>query len=261
MARVDKKAEKGPMTDFIVTSIGACVAETTDKKKPPCLVIAYATGNSEVFFVFADMPQKNKLYTKDNLLAFVAKAEGVKNVTYVGYDGQPKDIYLCRADGGTITDIVERDYENNHFTDGFAEVQTAMVKFSVTSTGEYAKKFGKKHSITLSALSAAEYTKDSYEYAIVNAYNACLLGKVLEREELQIETKRKKRVKFEVRNVSAAFVEQTVLYIRPVCRQSGDFVDYYQTEEFNYIDGEDVSCRSYKIIYSNRLNDYNIIRM
>ena len=37
--------------------------------------------------------------------------------------------------------------------------------------------------------------------------------------------------------------------------------DYYETEEFNYIDGDDSYTKKYKIIYTNRLLDYNLVRL
>jgi len=51
------------------------------------------------------------------------------------------------------------------------------------------------------------------------------------------------------------------MYIAPIFRESEQVVDYYETEEFNYIDGEDVYTRKYRIIYSNRLNGYNLVRV
>lgn len=256
--RENAKMKKGAVTDFTVSAIGACFAETTEKKQPPCVVIAYATER-EVSFVF--MPWKGKnVFSYADFLNAIATAEGVGNVTYVGYDGGAKDVFFCRASGGKIVDVVPRDYENNRYENGFAEVLQSQVKFSIVSSEDYVKKIGKKLSLEISAITGKPYEERSYEYALVNAYNACLLARVSEREELQLETKGKQRAKIEFRNAVSAFVEQGVLYIKPVFRQSENVVDYYETEEFTYIDGFEASGVAYKIMYANRLNDYNIMR-
>lgn len=259
MAFTSKKA-KGVQTDFIVTSVGVCLAEITEKKKSPLLAIAYRAGSAEVNFVFTELLPKNKLFKREDVLSVIAKAEGVDNVSYLCYDGTFKDVFVCRADGGNILDVFERDYENNKYIDGIAEIYKSNVKFSVNGVDDYSKKIGVKLKIDVTALVEKTYDKNSYEYAIVNAYNACLLGSVFEQEELQLETKAKKHVKIEVRNAQHSFVEEGTLYIHPEKRSAEDVVDYYLTEEFNFIDGDSVSCRSYKIIYSNRFNDYKIIR-
>lgn len=259
MAFTSKKA-KGTQTDFIVTSVGVCLAEITEKKKSPLLAIAYRAGSSEVNFVFTELLPKNKLFTREDVLSVIAKVENVDNVSYNCYDGTFKDVYVCRADGGNILDVFERNYESNAYLDGIAEIYKSNFKFSINGSDDYAKKIGVKFNIEISSLIEKTYDKNSYEYAIINAYNACLLGSVFEQEELQLETKTKKHVKIEVRNAQHSYVEEGVLYIHPEKRISDDVVDYYLTEQFNFVDGDSVSCRSYKIIYSNRFNDYKIIR-
>ena len=249
-----------PGTDLIIKSIGVCLAQPNDKKKPPKVAIAYKKGEDidSVRFVFIKMPVKTNA-DRNTFLSAIANAEGVKNVTYVGCDGLPKDIYVCREDKGTVTDIIERDYVNNCYPDGFTEIFATSLKFSIEQPGDYAKSFDKAFKVEISAGIDAGYAKDSYEYAIINAYNACLLGCVFEREELQLETRSGQKVKFEFRKTNTAFVVQDKLYIYPVFKGLSDCIDYYKTEEFRYIDG-DMNKLVYRIMYTNRLNDYNLVK-
>jgi hypothetical protein len=119
----DNSKDKNKWSDFIVTSIGACLAAPEEKKSNPCIVVAYiAGGEREASFITLELPSKNKLYTRDDFLAAIKTAEGVKNVTYATSLGAEKEIYLCRDNKGKITDVVARNYEKNAFAEGFAEV-------------------------------------------------------------------------------------------------------------------------------------------
>ena len=251
---------KGISTDLIVTSVGACVAMPGEKKKAPCVVIAYRKQQGgKVSFIMTDLPSK-KAYTAQDLLTAIQVAEEVKNVTYVGVDGGKKDVYMCREASGAVVDVVERDHSANRFAEGIAEVQSSQLRFAAKLPANFSWKANKLLDINVEISGPSEYQKNSYEYAIVNAYNACLLGSIFEREELQLETKGKKRVKIEVRENASIFVEEDVLYIHPVFREYQDCADFYQTEEFSYVDGDSVSTRTFKITYTNRLQDYNLVR-
>ena len=247
--------------DLIVKSIGVCLAEPNDKKKPSKIVIAYNLGDGvdSVKFVFVKPSVKAKA-DRSSLLGAIAKAENVKNVTYIGCDGLEKDIYVCREDKGRITDVIERDYEHNCYPQGYTEVLSSALKFSIEKGCDYVKALDKPMKLSISAGIDAGYAKNSYEYAVINAYNACLLGGVFEREELQIETRNGEKVKFEFRKTNTAFVVQDKLYIYPIFKGLSECVDYYETEEFRYIDGNDMQRLVYKIIYTNRVNNYNIVR-
>lgn len=253
----EKAAGKGGASDFIVKSVGACIAVPDEKKKTPLCFIAYLSGVGQAGFVAIPFNAK-LLYEREDFLSAIATAENVKHVTYVDEENRPKDVYVCRAASGRIVDIVERDERENRYIDGFAEVMASRVKFN-TQKIDSVKPFTKLSATVIPAISSA-YAENSYEYAIINAYNAALLGRVFEREELLLETKSGSRVKIEVRNSSSKFVDDKTLFVKPVLTESENTVDYYLTEEFNYIDGDEVSHRAYKIIYSNRFNDYNLLR-
>lgn len=248
--------KKNSGTDLIVKSIGVCLAQPNDKKKPSKVAIAYRTSDG-VKFVFMKEPKAKA--TKETFLSAIADAEGVKNVTYVCCDGLPKDIYVCREDKGTITDIVERDYAKNRFVDGFTKVFASQLRFAIEASVDYAKSIDQVFSATVSVDSGKDYAKGSYEYALINAYNACLLGCVFEREELQMETRGGQKVKFEFRKNNTAFLVQDTLFIYPEYRGLSEYIDYYITEEFRYNDGK-MNKMAYKIIYVSRLNDYNLMK-
>ncbi len=250
-----KGNERGVVREFVAESIGACAATPSEKKKAPLVFIAYAGGGA---VSFAAMPYPVKrAYTAEDFLAAVAEAEGVERIAYADAKGRPRDIYLCRASAGTVTDIVPRDSAKNRFEDGFAEIAEADPRFSVKTGGESFKP-GKKMTFSFDAMMPQQYPAGSYEHALVNAYNACLLGRVFGREELFLETRGGKRVRIEARSLDTAFVDPEVLFVKPSARDG--FLDGYLTEEFNFIDGEDVSRRVYKISYSNRLGDYHLTR-
>jgi hypothetical protein len=247
---------KNSGTDLIVKSIGVCLAQPNDKKKPSKVAIAYRTSDG-VKFIFIKEPKAKA--TKDTFLSAIAEAEGVKNVTYVCCDGLPKDIYVCREDKGVVTDIVERDYAKNRFVDGFTEVFASQLRFAMETSVDLVKSIDQAFNATISLVSENDYVKGSYEYALINAYNACLLGCVFEREELQMETRGGQKVKFEFRKNNTAFLVSDTLFIYPQYRGLSECIDYYITEEFRYNDGE-MHKMAYKIIYASRLNDYNLVR-
>lgn len=254
--------KKDAGSDLIVNSIGICLAEPNDRKKPSKIVIAYKLGDDidSVRFVFIKPPVKGKA-DRTTLLDAIAEAEDVRNVTYVGCDGLEKDIYVCREDKGRVTDVIERDYERNCYPQGYTEVFSSALKFSIKQGCDYAKTWDKSVKLEIAVDGAdAGYEKDSYEYAVINAYNACLLGSVFESEELQIETRSGEKVKFEFRKSNTTFVVQDKLYIYPVYKGLSECIDYYVTEEFRYIDGTDAQKIVYKIIYTNRVNNYKIVR-
>ena len=78
---------------------------------------------------------------------------------------------------------------------------------------------------------------------------------------MQLETRDRKPIRFEVRTSGSRFLDESVLYVFPAFRGSDEIADFYETEEFNYIDGDDSYTKKYKIIYTNRLMDYNLVRL
>lgn len=263
MAFKTKKTEA--ITNVCISSVGVCLATSEDKKKPSCLVVAYKV-EEKIKFVATAYPV-NKEYDRDSILAIVGKAENAKEVTYNTMDGFLKDIYVCRADKGKIVDFVPRDYAQNRYVDGFIEILASNLKFKVKEgVDDFQKKFDKPMEFTFSTFGSNGYVAGSYEYAIANAYNACLLGGVFDREEFQLETKGKKRVKAEVRSYESEFFEQEILCVKPHFSDEDDLVDYYVTEEFQRISPEDVYTQtgkgvySYKISYIESFKDYNLTR-
>ncbi len=259
---LSEKQKKIAVLDLSVISIGACVAIPNEKKKKPCVVIAYMTEeNGSVSFVMADLLPKKALHTPETLLTAIMRAEGVKHVTYNDPEGRPKNICFCRPAAGIVTDILDRDYVDGHYQNGITEIYEGLIKFRIDNPELLVTKHGKKINLTITGATECFYEPDSYEYAIVNAYNACLLGSILEREELRLETREKERIRLEFRVGSSAYVDDHVLYINPVLADGTGLVEYYTTEEFQYIDGDDLSCRAYKIKFSNRFNMYNVTRI
>ena len=157
--------------------------------------------------------------------------------------------------------MIDRDYESGVFAEGFSEVYASKLKFSVGGDGFVPGKHYRKLSLDISATTESVYDENTYEYSVINAYNACLLGKLFEREELRLETRDKKPIRFEVRTTCSRFLDESVMYVFPIFRGAEDVADYYETEEFNYIDGDDLTTKKYKIIYTNRLMDYNLVRL
>ncbi len=256
-----QKKNKVMADDLRIVSIGVCYAAPNDKKDPPCVVIAYQTQDAETpFFVMTPLQNKNhQPHTKESLLDAIRMAEEVHHITYVDPDGQAKNIYVCRAASGKITDVVERDYEAGCYVDGFSEIHAGNVKFRITEELEKIQ-YHNKLNLTLSGSADHPYEVDSYEYAIVNAFNACLLGKLFDKEELKLETRDRRRVRIQVSPEGSAYIDSMTLYIHPVWDESGVCIDHYETERFQYIDGENMSCRSYRIKYSNRFRSYDLTR-
>lgn len=263
MAFKTKKTEAN--TDAILSSVGVCLVTTEDKKRPSCLVIAYKV-DEQIKFVATSYPA-NKEYDRDSILAIIGKAEGVKTVSYYTVDGFLKDIYVCRPDKGKVVDFVPRDTVQNRYEDGFTEILESNLKFKIKEGIEdLQKKFDKALQFTFSSMGANGYEVGSYEYAIANAYNACLLGVLFEREEFQLETKSKKRIKVEVRSYISEFFEHEILCVKPHFSDEDDLVDYYITEEFQRISPDDVYTQvgkgvySYKISYIESFKEYTLTR-
>ncbi|MBR2970885.1 MAG: hypothetical protein IKC48_03720 [Clostridia bacterium] len=253
-----KQIEKNKASDLVLLSVGACPALPKAKRQPHGLIIAYISEPSgKPSFLFVGLPKKG-LYGRQDILDFIKEAENVKHVTYMDDKGRDKDIRLCRNDSGTIIDVAPRNEDANSFVDGFAEVTAAPLRFVADMDEGTVLKEEKPFTVDISYASECKH-RDGYCYAIVNAYNAAVLGLVFDRDELQLETREGKRVRIEVRNANIAVVEENVMYVAPITASEG-VIDYYLTEEFNYIDGNEASTRKYKISYSSRLSAYRIIR-
>jgi hypothetical protein len=257
MASIDNKARIS--SDCIIKSVGVCAMLPSEKHSQGCVFVAYtleAEGGS--VRIIPIKLQTKKEYSRDDILSAIADAESAKRVTYVDFNGTDKDIYVCRPCEGKIFDIVKRDAEENRFVDGFAEIEASHLKFSTPKIESV--KLGVPFVAEVEFDLGAAYEADGYEYALINAYNACLLGRAFSRHELQLETKHGQRAKYEVRSViSSKYVDASTIYIKPVYAPNG-VISHYLTEQIGIIDGESESHRSYKISYTRMTKDYNILR-
>ena len=95
MSGEDKK--QGVVNGLVINSIGAAIAYDAEKEKNSSIIVAYSKGksNEDIRFTTIKTPKK-ALYTRQDFIDAIRSAEGVRNVTYVDYDGTDKDIYVCR---------------------------------------------------------------------------------------------------------------------------------------------------------------------
>ena len=258
MSGEDKK--QGVVNGLVINSIGAAISYDAEKDKNSLIVVAYSKGrsNEDIRFTTIKTPKKTQ-YTRQDFIDAVRSAEGVRNVTYVDYDGTDKDIYVCRPKEGDVYDFVERDDVRNRYVDGFAEVEASNLKFAV---GDITlTKPGKPLEVEVSYNpTGSEYAINGLEFAFINAYNACILGRMFSRDEFQLETGDGGRAKYEVRSVSAKYVDLSTLYVRPECNEGDSFVSSYVTETMNVINGDEMITRAYKITYRASFNDYYLTR-
>ena len=249
---------QGVSCGIIVKSIATAIALDLPKHKKSCIVVAYLlTDNADdVKFIALKLPKKT--LTREDVLYAIKKVEGGKAITYVDFDGKDKDIYVCRAKDGDVYDFVERDEIKNKYADGFAQIESGLLKFTTNATDF---KFDEQIDAQVTFRPEAErYEKDSFQYAIINAFNACLLGKAFSHNEFQLETGDGVRAKIEVRTVSAKYVDLSMIYVKPEVIEGENIINSYLTEPVNVIDGNDMSQRSYRLVYRRSMNDYVITR-
>lgn len=246
------------LKSLTVDSIGICVASPAERKKPPCLVVAYSAGRTleNVRLLTMKLPKK-ELYTREDILSAIASAERVRSVSYPDYNNEAKDIYVCRPSVGESYDVFPRDERKNRFEAGFAEIESDFIKFGLDPL---TVKIGKRLDCRFFYRPSVEYERDSYEFAAVNAYNACLLGRLFSRDEFHLETGDGTRAKYEVRTVTSKYVDLSTLYVKPIKTSEDGVVEYYVTEPILEIDGDDMSRKTYKIIYVNAIKDYSVNR-
>ena len=261
MKEITKKELGVGASDLVLFSVGACVALPTNKKQAQGIFIAYRTSSSApVRFIFTEFLKKGKLHNRETLLNVICEAEKVKHVTYVDDKSREKDIYFCREENGEIIDAVERDFERNAFVEGFSEIMATKLHFSSSLQADKVKS-DKVYEMDIRMNMEANMEMHSYEFAVINAYNACLLGGKFYEDIMQLETRDGRRVKIEVRRARSEYVEDAVMYVQPVFGSVPDVVEHYLTETFHYIDGENIYERTFKISYTARLNDYKIMQV
>ena len=130
MSANDKK--QGVVSGIVVNSISAAIVYDAQKEKNSLIVIAYSKGDAveDIKFTAIKLPKK-ALYGRNDFINAIKDAEKVRNVTYVDYDGFDKDIFICRPKDGDVYDFVDRNDMQNRFTDGFSEIESSGLKFSV----------------------------------------------------------------------------------------------------------------------------------
>ena len=247
---------KTGVSELVIHSIGICPMEIA--KKGYIAIVAYMLNvEQEIRFTALEFSQK-KLLTRESILSGIANAENVKRVAYVDNFGLPKDIYVCRKDDGEIIDVVYRDYEHQTFTDGFAEILPVNTRFVIKDYNSKEIKVGRclKFDVEYS-FTHSGYGEDTNEYAFMNAYNSCLLGKAFCKEELSLSTKDGSRVKLEVKKVHSFYYDSKVLYLKPEVN-ADNLLDFYLTEAFNYVDGTELLSRTFKLQFRDK--GYSIIR-
>ncbi len=257
MAGNDKK--HGAFKSIIVKSIGAAIALSDDKKNSSAIIIAYATEDSGNNIGFTALKlNKKRSYTREDFLSAISHAENIPHVTYVDFDGTDKDIYICRGKEGAVYDFVERDNFANRYVDGFAEIEASNLQFE---TDTETLKFENKSEVSVSYnVLGSNYPENSTKYAIINAFNACLLGRVFSKEEFRLQTGDGKRAKYEIRGIPSKYIDPSTLYVKPERTEGNGFVSSYITEPMNVINGDEVSNRVYKLTYTARISDYYITR-
>lgn len=237
--------------ELIVNSIGVCAVKTNDKKSS-VIIIAYSTAedSSAVSFVATDFPKEGQYLEVVDFLTVIARAENVQTVKYVDDKNRLRDIYVCRETLGRVYDYVRRDDDENRFANGFSEICLDDVKFTVSNCNGKIKPC-QKLPFSVQVGAHEKYAEDSYEYAISNAYNACLLGIVFCDETFAMETRDGRRISIRVCKTLPSTVDTDVLFVARTLDSEG-FVSQYTTEEFSYIDGERQANRKYALKYSMR---------
>lgn len=246
------------LKSLILTSLSACVTVPTEKKHKTCIILAYAVGHDASDIRFTAMPlPKKELYTRADFLAAICKVEKVRYVSYKEYNGTEKDIYICRPATGEVVDFVARDEIQDRFTEGFSEIESDFLRFGLPTPRI---KIGKRLEADISYQPKPSYERDSYEYAVTNAYSACLLGRLFSQDDFRLESEENKRVKYEVRSTHSKYASSDTLYIRPIKQDPDSPVRDYETEPFTVIDGVDRTQKIYKITYRTTLKDYLLTR-
>ncbi len=248
--------EKG----IIINSISAAIYYNANKPKDSLIMVSYSKGNSveDIRFVALKLPTRSP-YKREDFIKAICSAEEVRNLTYVDHDGKDKDIYICRPKEGDIYEFVDRDEATNRYVEGFAEIESSHLKFTVDLP-----KISAQKPLDISFMyspDGSDYMENSLEYATVNAFNACLLGRIFSSEEFQLETGDGDRVKYEVRRVSAKYIDISTLYIHPDVTEGNKYVSSYITEPMNVINGDEMMSKVYTISYNPVYKNYYIRRI
>ncbi|MBO5851992.1 MAG: hypothetical protein J6R29_06650 [Clostridia bacterium] len=249
---------QGVNSGLIIKSIGTAITLDPPKHKNTSIIVAYLIKDNANDVQFVAIKPSKKVLTRKEVLSAISKVEGRKEIYYLDFDGKDKDIYVCRENSGEVYDFVERDVASNKYVKGFAEIESAIIPFEA-DVKDF--KINQKLKATVNYTPIApEYENGSLRYAIINAYNACLLGKAFSREEFHLETGDGERVKVEVRSLRSKYVDLSTLYVKPEAYEGEKLVNSYVTETINVINGNDMEKKTYRLSFKKSLNDYFIAK-
>lgn len=253
--------KKNLPNQLIIKGMGACAFEGDGKKNPGGIVVVYLLDDAslDARFTVMDLPTK-RVYVRQDFVDAVCDAEDVSVITYNDDENRPLDVYVCRPTQGKIEDFAARDYKNNRFASGFAGIEAANVRFSVQGFEDKPPR-GTALSFAVGPLSEnLVYPYGSLAFALANAFNAALLARLFTREGLFLENSKGERIHVEVVSKSVSNnIDPDTLFVRPIVLNGAGFVDGYETEAFNYVDGKQSYVHAYKIEYRNRLKDYSFV--
>lgn len=241
--------------DIVINNISVCPFV---KEGQRYAVVAYDISKKIVYSI---MPiETAKKYTYKDILDIIKKAQKVRNISFARREGGTKYIYICREKDGKIDDIAERNNDYNCYIDGFAEISMDNLRFVVSdlpTTFSVLKPFNCNITRGLN-----NYEINSLGFAVVNAYNACLLSQLFdENEEFNIQTKNNQRVRIEIKESVGRYVDDNCLRLNTIKLDGANAcVEGYETEKFNYIDGICAALCVYKIEFTERWGKYLIFR-
>lgn len=247
---------KNIASDLIISGIGACVALPAEKKQKPYVMVVYTVNGRDLpSFVALPLPAKQHPYARNDFLKGIGRAEKTSHVTYTDAEGRQRDICLVRPQEGTVVDVASRDSASNKFKEGFAEVAAVRPPVSVQELPAALSPYCRAE-LKIEVRGCTE-KEGSYAYALANAYNACVLGRLFA-EKIELCDAKGAPVKMEIRTAKAADGDESVLYFTPNLNGDGE-VNYYQSEDFSFIDGRPaLVLQYYKVTFNTLLGYYTI---
>ena len=173
-----------------------------------------------------------------------------------GVQNSEDGVSLCQVADGALSEVSEMLHRLTELS-----VQAANDTNTKSDRDAIQKEINQllQAKVEYSALSS-NYESGSLQYAIINAFNACLLGKVFSSDEFQLETGDGERVKIEVRSIRSKFVDLSTLYVKPETFIGERFVNSYLTETMNVINGDDMEKKTYRLSFKKSANNYSVAK-
>lgn len=223
------------------------------------VVVAYISSNvANMKFNYTILPiPKTGRCTRSDILEAIRVCESVDNVVYSYANGSDKNIYVCRALEGVVFDVIDRN--GNMYIDGFSEIAQTNLPFNILDVDLLKREKAAKCECALQRSNSNVengYDTDSFEYVLLNACNACLLGVAFDNDEFDIMSYNGRRIKIEVRTADNFNESENILNIQPRFDIKG-YCSEYVTETFRLI-GEDMTINSlkYALIFNLMLKSY-----